>query len=162
MFNRNNNSHNADNSYFAVCLKCQSTYFVDDPQNKHTCAKCGGKVVTGNPLIREKDFNSSNSFDYIRQVFDTWEDPSQVRESIQKYGECYEYKTVSIEDEEGGFIYTQEMNSIIREHSIEGWRLITAYCNELGRNSVPKGLLLTYRENSTICQHILVFERKIV
>ena len=73
----------------------------------------------------------------------------------------YEYKTISLMDESGLFKQTgrvniQKMTEIMNELGQDGWHLVTAYSNELGKNSTSIG---GFGTNSTLDEHILIFER---
>ena len=78
----------------------------------------------------------------------------------------YEYKVVSLLDVGGlfnsnsGRVNTEAMTQTLNELGIDGWRLVTAYSNELGKNALSGGaggILLGV--NSTVDENILVFER---
>lgn len=74
----------------------------------------------------------------------------------------YEYKVISLEDNSGlfnknsGRIDVGRMSEVLNELGMDGWHLVVAYSNELGKNAVAAlGLGL----NSSIDEHILIFER---
>ena len=78
----------------------------------------------------------------------------------------YEYKTISLLDVGGifnsnsGRVDTYEMTQTLNELGVDGWHLITAYSNELGKNALSGGTggaLLGV--NSTVNENILIFER---
>ena len=78
----------------------------------------------------------------------------------------YEYKVVSLADIGGifkknsGRVDTETMTQILNDLGIDGWHLVTAYSNELGKNALSGGVggaLLGV--NSTVDENILVFER---
>jgi hypothetical protein len=78
----------------------------------------------------------------------------------------YEYKVISIYDETGWFnkssgsIDINAMTQQLCELGIQGWHLSTAYTNELGKNSLAAlGSTIGLGVNSTVDQHILIFER---
>ena len=78
----------------------------------------------------------------------------------------YQYKAVSLLDVGGlfsgnsGRVNTEAMTRVLNELGMEGWHLVTAYSNELGKNALSGGaggvLLGT---NSTVDENILIFER---
>ena len=70
----------------------------------------------------------------------------------------YEYEVVTIINKEHGLIDKDKMNRILQDHAMEGWRLHTIYSNELGKNAIK---LLGLGINSTACEDVLIFERKI-
>ena len=78
----------------------------------------------------------------------------------------YEYKVISLSDVGGlfnsnsGKVDIAAMTVILNELGIEGWHLVTAYSNELGKNALSGGAggaLLGV--NSTVDENILIFER---
>lgn len=78
----------------------------------------------------------------------------------------YEYKAVSLLDVGGifksnsGRVNIEAMTQTLNELGIDGWHLVTAYSNELGKNALSGGaggVLLGV--NSTVDENILIFER---
>lgn len=51
------------------------------------------------------------------------------------------------------------MTELINKRAREGWKLHTVYSNELGKNALK---VLGLVENSTACEDVLVFERKLM
>lgn len=53
-----------------------------------------------------------------------------------------------------------KITSLLNEYALDGWRLVSAYVNELGHNSSSSGIgEFSTGSNSTIDQHILILER---
>lgn len=52
------------------------------------------------------------------------------------------------------------MTQVLNELGLDGWHLVTAYSNELGKNALSGGIggVMT-GVNSTIDENILIFER---
>lgn len=50
----------------------------------------------------------------------------------------------------------ERIAKIIKEHAFQGWRLVTMYSNEIGKNALAVGGV---GANSTMCEDILLFER---
>ena len=78
----------------------------------------------------------------------------------------YEYKVISLLDIGGVFkgnsgrVNTEEMTQALNELGIDGWHLVTAYSNELGKNALSGGAGgLMLGVNSTVDENILIFER---
>ena len=78
----------------------------------------------------------------------------------------YEYKAISLLDIGGlfrrnsGRVNTEAMTETLNELGVDGWRLVTAYSNELGKNAMSGGsggVMLGI--NSTVDENILIFER---
>lgn len=74
------------------------------------------------------------------------------------YDGYYEYTTLSLTDDNAGGIYTDTIDNRLNDLALDGWRLVSSYTNELGRNTTP-GTAYSAGSNSTIDQHILIFER---
>lgn len=88
------------------------------------------------------------------------------RLKAKKLDGYYEYKVISLSDVGGlfnsssGKVDIAAMTVILNELGIEGWHLVTAYSNELGKNALSGGAggaLLGV--NSTVDENILIFER---
>lgn len=72
----------------------------------------------------------------------------------------YEYKVVSLNDDNAGGIYSSTIESTLNQLGLDGWHLRCAYTNELGKNSNTGGYGgFSTGTNSTIDQNILIFER---
>lgn len=78
----------------------------------------------------------------------------------------YQYKVISLMDIGGlfksnsGRVNTDAMTQTLNQLGMEGWHLVTAYSNELGKNAMSGGaggVLLGV--NSTVDENILIFER---
>ena len=74
------------------------------------------------------------------------------------YEGYYEYTTLSLIDDDGGSLTTAQITVLLNEHALEGWKLVSAYTNELGHNSTSGAFGLA-GTNATIDQHILILER---
>ena len=54
----------------------------------------------------------------------------------------------------------EEVNRMLNAYALFGWRLVSAYSNEIGKDTTSGGILgFTAGTNSTIDQHILILER---
>ncbi len=78
----------------------------------------------------------------------------------------YEYKVISMLDVGGlftsnsGRVNTEAMTQTLNELGIDGWHLVTAYSNELGKNALSGGASgIMLGVNSTVDENILIFER---
>lgn len=78
----------------------------------------------------------------------------------------YEYKVLSLLDESGfsrknsGRIDILTMTKALNELGLEGWHLVAAYSNELGKNTLSGGAGgAMFGVNSTVDENILIFER---
>lgn len=71
------------------------------------------------------------------------------------YEGYYEYKTVCVFDSFDGGVNANKLSEILNENALSGWRLVTAYTNELGHNSTGGYVSV----NATMDEHILIMER---
>lgn len=74
------------------------------------------------------------------------------------FNEYYEYDVVSVINAEHGVVDKSEMKRVLMEHARQGWKLHTIYSNELGKNALR---ILGFGINSTACEDILIFERRV-
>lgn len=88
--------------------------------------------------------------------------------SLKKMGAegYYQYKVISLLDIGGlfksnsGRVNTEAMMQKLNELGMEGWHLVTAYSNELGKNALSGGAGgFIMGTNSTVDENILIFER---
>lgn len=80
----------------------------------------------------------------------------------QGYDEYYEYTALTICDDSNGYVNINNMLSQMNELALKGWKLVTAFSNELGKNTSSYGMGgFSSGTNSTIEQNILIFERKV-
>ena len=78
----------------------------------------------------------------------------------------YEYKVISLSDVGGlfnsnsGRVDIHKMTAVLNDMGIDGWHLVTAYSNELGKNALSGGSAgVMLGVNSTVDENILIFER---
>lgn len=80
----------------------------------------------------------------------------------QGYKEYYEYTALTISDNSNGTVDINEMINRMNELALNGWKLVTAFTNEIGKDSFTGGFGgISSGVNSTIEQNILLFERKV-
>lgn len=68
----------------------------------------------------------------------------------------YEYDYIVVPNKSDGSTNKEVIEDIIGSHAMQGWRLVTIYSNEIGKNAITVGGI---GGNVTICEDILVFER---
>lgn len=68
----------------------------------------------------------------------------------------YEYDYIVIPNKSDGSTDKETIKNIIESHAMQGWRLITMYSNEIGKNAIT---VSGVGSNVTICEDILIFER---
>ena len=119
----------------------------------------------------QKEYDRQEKIRQEKEEFERKQREEQFRLRIEKLKSqnCdgyYEYKVISLSDVSGlfkknsGRVDTTAMTETLNELGIDGWHLVTAYSNELGKNSLSGGAggaLLGI--NSTVDENILIFER---
>ncbi|MBP3594543.1 MAG: DUF4177 domain-containing protein [Lachnospiraceae bacterium] len=68
----------------------------------------------------------------------------------------YEYDYIVIQNNSDGSTNKEKIEQIIQKHALQGWRLVTMYSNEIGKNALAVSGI---GANSTMCEDILLFER---
>ncbi len=82
------------------------------------------------------------------------------RQAVEEAGGYWEYKAVSLYDNDSGFIDAASIENTINDLGRQGWRLRCAFANEMGRNSSSSGVGgISSGTNATIDQNIMIFER---
>lgn len=72
----------------------------------------------------------------------------------------YEYDCVVVPNLSDGSIDKKRIEEIVLTHAMQGWRLVTMYSNELGKESVGLAVGgIGGAENTTMCEDVLMFER---
>ena len=75
----------------------------------------------------------------------------------------YTYKIETIHDQEDGSIDTQILQNRINWNADQGWRLVSSFTNELGKNSSVGGYGgISIGTNATIDELVLIFEKTVV
>lgn len=94
--------------------------------------------------------------EYLKKSFD-----AKINSLKAKgYEGYYEYKTLSLSDNKGGGLSPEAISQELNAYALDGWRLVTAYANELGHNSFNSGFGgFSTGTNTTKDQHILILER---
>ena len=96
----------------------------------------------------------------------TEEERLQVAAEVEKkrqkfaksFNEFYEYDVVTIINENHGTVDKEHMMQVLADHASKGWRLHSIYSNELGKKALS---VLGLGLNSTACEDVLIFERRI-
>ena len=96
--------------------------------------------------------------EHIQKQEDDRKKELQRVDYANSFNEFYEYDVVTVINENHGTIDKEKMMSILSEHAKNGWKLHTIYSNELGKNALR---ILGFGTNSTACEDVLIFERRI-
>lgn len=68
----------------------------------------------------------------------------------------YEYDYIVVPNKSDGSTDKESIKRILASHAMQGWKLVTMYSNEIGKNAITVGGV---GGNVTICEDVLVFER---
>lgn len=72
----------------------------------------------------------------------------------------YEYDYVVVPNLPDGSTNKEQIKEVISDHAIKGWRLVTMYSNEIGKNSMGVSVGgVGGGTNTTMCEDVIVFER---
>lgn len=72
----------------------------------------------------------------------------------------YEYECVVVPNLSNGSIDKEKIQEIVANYAMQGWRLVTMYSNELGKEMVEVTVgAIGGGENTTMCEDVLMFER---
>lgn len=169
-----------DNESYRICSKCRSKISaynsgevsVDDIISVATHEKVAGylrNLKLGVSLkkcpVCKKDVNCDieicsecgYNFNVVSEV-----EHSKIakiyNERVEQYkrNPFYEYDYIVVPNNLDGSTNKEYIKEIISNHAMHGWRLITMYSNEIGKNAVALGGI---GSNVTMCEDILVFER---
>ena len=122
-------------------------------------------------LTAEEAFNVQEKLRFEREEIEKKQKEEQYHLRISKLKEkniegYYEYKVISLQDISGlfnrnsGRVNTEAMMQTLNDLGIDGWHLVTAYSNELGKNVLSGGAGgMAFGVNSTVDENILIFER---
>lgn len=146
------------------------TKFLDDkierakePENSED-----GKLLKKCPICKKNvnyDSEICSDCGFAFNVVDTVEFKEIAKlynarlEQIKK-NPYYEYDYVVVPNKSDGSTDRERIQDIISSHAIQGWRLVTMYSNELGKNSMGVAVGgVGGGTNTTMCEDVMVFER---
>lgn len=111
--------------------------------NMKICSECGFAFETV-PTIE---------YEEIAQMYN-------ARLEQYKKNPFYEYDYIVVPNKPDGTTNKERIQEIISSHAMQGWRLITMYSNELGKNSMGVSVAgIGGGTNTTMCEDVMVFER---
>ena len=137
--------------------KCGET----NPDSSSFCQSCGNSKSSGRDRTEDALKKAAIELDRITRERIQQEFNYKIENlSNMGYEGYYEYKVVSLNDDNAGGINSSTVERNLNMLGLDGWRLRCAYTNEVGRNSTSGGLGgFSAGTNSTIDQNILIFER---
>lgn len=134
-------------------LKAKDPKSMEDGKLLKMCPICKKKVNYNTEICSGCGFafNVVSTFEYneIAKIYN-------ARLEQYKKNPFYEYDYIVVPNQSDGSTDKERIKSIITSHAMQGWRLVTMYSNEIGKNTITVGGV---GSNVTICEDILVFER---
>lgn len=134
-----------------------------DPENSER-----GKLLKKCPVCKKNvnyDTEICSDCGFAFNVIDTVEFQEIAKiynarlEQIKK-NPYYEYDYVVVPNLSDGSTNKERIEEIVSNHAMQGWRLITMYSNELGKNSMGVAVGgVGGGTNTTMCEDVMVFER---
>lgn len=125
------------------------------------CFKCHYSYLHGRVITSQESRNIKEQEEKKREVIEKQKEMLERQRELQiKKNALYEYKVEVVNDLETGEINNTVIQHTIDNYSSKGWRLHTAFVNEVGKNATSSSIgFLGLSINATICQTVLVFER---
>ena len=123
-----------------ICKKCGSV----NPNGAVICSNCNAQMNKTNLSFAEAKRKAENE--------------ENKKQTYAKQSGEYEYDVVTVVNTRAGLTDVDAIKRILDEKSSQGWRLISAYSNELGKNALS---VMGFGTNTTASQDVLYFERKI-
>lgn len=169
-----------DNESYRICGKCRSKIgaynlgdiSVDEVISNTTHEKVAdylrnnenGKLLKKCPVCKKNvnydtEICSDCGFAFnVVSVIEYNEIAKIYNERLEQYkrNPFYEYDYIVVPNRSDGSTNKETIKDIIESHAMQGWRLVTMYSNEIGKNAITVGGI---GGNVTICEDILVFER---
>lgn len=133
---RAKNTENSENGkLLKKCPVCKKNVYYD----AEICSGCGFAFTAVSVI----------EYNEIAKIYN---------ERLEQYKKnpFYEYDYIVVPNKSDGSTNKETIEDIIESHAIQGWRLVTMYSNEIGKNTIAIGGV---GGNVTICEDILVFER---
>lgn len=111
-------------------------------------------------IIEKNTSNDSMTEDKFTELLEERNNDYNL-DSILECNDLYEYDVVTVHDSQGRTDTNNLKKTLIR-YSVQGWRLKTAFTNEIGSNMVGGDIVgVGIGSNSTSDEVVLIFERKI-
>ena len=142
------NVRNLLNKYFNTIYMSKNNQYNKKEKEKHL-----------NEYVTEKRSGLSVSIDKLEDVVK--ENYANIDfDSVIAINPQYEYDVVVIQDKLFGSTNVNELKTTLIKYSLEGWRLVHIFTNEIGKNGAgASSNSIGFGLNSTIDETILIFER---
>lgn len=130
-----------------------------DPENSEN-----GKLLKKCPICKKNvnydtDICSDCGFAFNAISIIEYNEIAKIyNERLERYkrNPFYEYDYIVVPNKSDGSTNKEVIENTIESHAMQGWRLVTMYSNEIGKNAITVGGV---GGNVTICEDILIFER---
>lgn len=132
---------------------------MDSVRRMKKCPKCGEMVSENVNKCFNCFFDFSNKQAEYELIKEQTKEMVLEQPKIFSINDQYEYDVVSIIDEQTGIVDMELLKNTIKDHGTNGWRLVTAFSNEMGHESHASGYLVPTSKNATNDQTVLIFER---
>lgn len=129
--------------------------------NANECFMCHynysyGRVILPQERVLEREKAAQETQDKLNER----EALENIKEKQIKKNPRYEYKMEVVTDNSSGEIDKTNIQRLLSEYAMKGWRLHSVFVNEIGKtSSAVTSNLLGFGINATIDQTILIFER---
>jgi len=157
-------SSDTDSDAPLVCLECKTNLVStgierDTWREMSKPEKEAAKIRFQASIDRERKINEEFHYKQISQTR-----VEAINALKDKGTEGYwEYKVIPSIDPATGRIDYNKMETMLNELGLQGWKLITAFANELGKNSSAVGLGgFSTGTNTTVEAAVLVLERYVM
>lgn len=141
-----------------TCPVC-GTSLTEEMLETGYCYGCGEELLTHKELhsaVLEAQKSKSIRLQEAASAKKAWEDTIK-RSNNSQY---YEYRVMTVLDTKRGNTNIAELSHKLNEFGRDGWRLVTSFANELGKDA--SGLAIggaAFGVNSTTDEVILIFEK---
>lgn len=149
----------------AKCELCRQKKAVAKLIDMWLCEECWNKKHEENkkkmplqPSQETGDAERQRQEEAARRRAAAAEAAARELAATKMLNDLYEYDIEIIANKSDGTVDSYSIRTAIAEHAKLGWRLHTMYSNEVGKNSSS---YMGSGTNATICQDVLVFERRI-
>ena len=128
------------------CPEC-GTEWTPEMIETGICYECGFDLNKIRQLNRQQKER--------QQIADAWKAAHPDAD-----GKYYQYKTVVVKDKFMGQVNAPEIERVLNEMGYDGWRLVSSFTNEVGKNAGALGIGdVAIGLNATMDETVLVFER---
>lgn len=138
------------------------------------CPECGNEITAE---MQEMGLCYECGYNLRKAAMEKWKREEEKRQEAYKKaeqqrivnwkaahpdaeGKYFQYKTIVIPDKAYGQVDTYAIESALNRMGYEGWRLVSTFTNEVGKNLSSFGVGgISSGTNATIDETVLIFER---